>query len=257
MQKWFTHNPPPFARRAARRANGFTLIELLVVISVIALLIALLLPALNGAREAARRIKCGSGLHQLALAHTAYATDHQGVLVPGQVLESEAFGAVLTRFTGLDDMADLRHYRGHGAMVHLEYAPEPAVLYCPSWEHSVIQLGGGWGYLSHDEAVAAGQAYIGSSYHYRSSLDGPDWRSLTLNDSADEIVGVDHFSGGGWASSDHHHRVGYNVQRLDGSVNWYNEPKTQPIRNANVGAGYNSGIVGYELQEQVLSEHLQ
>jgi len=76
-------------RRQPARQTGFTLVELLVVIAIIGILVALLLPAIQAAREAARRIQCQNNLHNLALAVLNYESQNKA-LPPGAKLQQVA-----------------------------------------------------------------------------------------------------------------------------------------------------------------------
>lgn len=102
----------------SKTCRGFSLIELLVVIAIIGILVGLLLPAVQAAREAARRIQCSNNLHQMGIGlhnyHDSLGRFPAGVVYPNWLLWSGAILPFVEQnniYDSLDFSADWGEYQ--------------------------------------------------------------------------------------------------------------------------------------------------
>jgi prepilin-type N-terminal cleavage/methylation domain-containing protein/prepilin-type processing-associated H-X9-DG protein len=201
--------------RGTRRSSvparcGFTLVELLVVIAIIGVLISLLLPAVQAAREAARRVSCAHRIGQLILAVHSYELAHG--MYPAGTLESK--GPILHRPQGYHHnwiVQILPYFEEMNTYQHIDfavgvYAPanQPVydlvlpILKCPSLWGSEANSSDYAG-VHHDVEAAidvtnSGTFFLNSAVRQRDVRDGLSHTAF-LGEKLPDVVGLGWMSG--------------------------------------------------------------
>lgn len=173
------------------KKSAFTLVELLVVIAIIGILVGLLLPAVQAAREAARRMQCSNNLKQLALACHNYESAYKRLPGPaGDSLYAYSAQAKLLPFVEQGNLHDLINYQvplllppANNPTINPPLIPvvdkKLDVLLCPSDPGEVFYTENGQRWAGLNYMVNAGPG-TGMTYCSRSDTNGLFWRGSNV-----------------------------------------------------------------------------
>lgn len=221
-------------RGNVKSRSGFTLIELLVVISIVSLLISILLPALQGAREASRSIKCMVQIKQMSVAINAYGADYTSyypfMLYHGSPTTPDwSWMSTLGYGSG--------GYQGyHNWMTDLYgYLGDSKVFSCPSAKYNVKGWSYGWANYSFPVVLPSGDLAMDSASGVSPHLSRIDYEKYRKNKILIAPSRAAYLSSGGdtkrisvqanhYRAGLHNNRTTVNVLMIDG----YSVQKLKP-----------------------------
>lgn len=214
------------------RLTRFTLIELLVVIAIIAILASLLLPALEGARDAAKRVSCMSQLRQVYLAQMNYASDYDGQVA--QHIQWDSYTIWKKAFRGFNFPHQVDGWTGNGLLIYLDYLGSPRATWCPANSSPNLAFNHPqWGWR--DDPWSEGSHWMAHSYHQRVSIEDSATQESGSAFYADAFTYSTFYNPDVGHSVFFHHKTGYNVAYIDGSASFY-EDSSNDISARKVGA---------------------
>jgi len=227
--------------------RGFTLIELLVVIAIIALLLALLMPSLQRARAQARRAACAAHLKSCGYAGVLYSNDNNGQFPYCHMEVSPGSGSYAVWVSSGRDNPETRGYLAHGLFFFHNLIKEPRVFYCPGNNNPTLQFGklpsdpankgGGWPRGRIPDDLGPNQAWVQTTYHYRSLWDEKQWRAVnSALDGGGMAFMADVFSDPS-RGVQYHHKDGYNIAYVDGHSEYIKDLQYE-IQQFGGGATY-------------------